>query len=109
MAYQSGRNILVAYKPEVTFGTLEDATSGKVFRPNTGGLNLTKEPIRSNENRRDGQMTRGRHGSRSVAGRPRARAWNSTPTPARPIATQPHPSIRSRNSHSPTIMLSRGL
>lgn len=69
MAYQSGRNILVAYKPEVTFGVLPDgATGSKVFRINTGGLNLTKEPIRSNENRRDGQITRGRHGSRSVTG-----------------------------------------
>ncbi|WP_100962630.1 phage tail tube protein [Bosea sp. FBZP-16] len=69
MAYQSGRNILVAYKPEVTFGLLPDGAAGaKVFRPNGGGLNLTKEPIRSNEIRRDGQMTRGRHGSRSVGG-----------------------------------------
>jgi hypothetical protein len=68
MAYQSGRNLLIAYKPEVTFGEAEDATAAKVFRPNSGGLNLAKEPIRSNENRRDGQITRGRHGSRSVAG-----------------------------------------
>lgn len=69
MAYQSGRNILVAYKPEVTFGVLPaGATGSKVFRPNSGGLNLSKEPIRSGENRRDGQISRGRHGSRSVAG-----------------------------------------
>lgn len=69
MAYQSGRNILVAYKPEVTFGELPDgATGSKVLRINSGGLNLTKEPIRSNENRRDGQISRGRHGSRSVSG-----------------------------------------
>lgn len=69
MAYQSGRNILVAYKPEVTFGILPDGAAGsKVFRPNGGGINLTKEPIQSNEIRRDGQMTRGRHGSRSVGG-----------------------------------------
>ena len=69
MAYQSGRNILVAYKPEASFGVLPDGTTGsKVFRPNSGGLNLTKEPIRSNEVRRDGQISRGRHGSRSVSG-----------------------------------------
>lgn len=69
MAYQSGRNILVAYKPEVTFGVLPDgATGSKVLRINSGGLNLAKEPIRSNENRRDGQITRGRHGSKSVTG-----------------------------------------
>ena len=49
-------------------GVAADDDTGKVFRPNTGSINLTKEPIRSNENRRDGQMTRGRHGSRSVAG-----------------------------------------
>ncbi|KFC73197.1 hypothetical protein FG93_01941 [Bosea sp. LC85] len=69
MVFQSGRNILVAYKPEVTFGVAEDGAAGaKVFRPNSGGLNLSKEPIRSNEIRRDGQVSRGRHGSRSVAG-----------------------------------------
>jgi hypothetical protein len=66
MTYQTGRNALVAYKVESAFGTLPGATSGKVFRPNSGALNLTKEPIQSNENRRDGQMTRGRHGSRTV-------------------------------------------
>ena len=69
MAYQTGRNLLVAYKAESTFGTSPDpASGGKVFRPNSGGLSLTKEPIRSNEVRRDGQITRGRHGSRSVSG-----------------------------------------
>lgn len=68
MVYQSGRQILVAYKEETTFGTLAGAASGKVFRPNNGNLSLTKEPIRTNEVRRDGMMTRGRHGSRSVAG-----------------------------------------
>ena len=68
MAYQTGRNAVVAFKPEVTFGTLPGASGAKVFRPNSGSLSLTKEPIRSNENRRDGQITRGRHGSRSVSG-----------------------------------------
>jgi hypothetical protein len=69
MAYQTGRNLLVAYKAESVFGTAPDPSSGgKVFRPNSGGLSLTKEPIRSNEVRRDGQITRGRHGSRSVSG-----------------------------------------
>ncbi len=68
MAYQTGRNILVAYKPEDTFGTLPGATDGKVFRPNSGGVNLAKATIQSNENRRDGMTTRGRHGSRSVSG-----------------------------------------
>lgn len=68
MTYQSGRNILVAFAPELTYGVAAADDTGKVFRPNTGSINLTKDPIRSNENRRDGQMSRGRHGSRSVAG-----------------------------------------
>lgn len=68
MAYQSGRNIRVAFKPESTFGVLPGATDAKVFRINSGGLNLTKEPITSNEIRSDGMSTRGRHGSRSVSG-----------------------------------------
>jgi hypothetical protein len=68
MAYQSGRQIEVAYAVETTYGTLPDATPAKVFRPNAGNLSLGIEPIRSNENRRDGMMTRGRHGTRSVTG-----------------------------------------
>jgi len=68
MPYQTGRNILVSFKPEAAFGTLPDRTGGKTFRANSGSLNLAKEPIRSGENRRDGQTTRGRHGSRSVTG-----------------------------------------
>jgi hypothetical protein len=68
MTYQSGRQIEVAYKTEDTYGELPGATSAKVFRPNNGNLALAIEPIRSNENRRDGMMTRGRHGSRSVTG-----------------------------------------
>lgn len=69
MGFQTGRNIAVSFAPETTYG--EPALPGaaaKNFRPNSGALSLTKEPIRSGENRRDGQMTRGRHGSRSVGG-----------------------------------------
>jgi hypothetical protein len=68
MPYQTGRNIAVAYAAESTFGTIAGAGTSKIFRPNSGSISLTKEAIRSNENRRDGQMTRGRHGSRSVGG-----------------------------------------
>lgn len=68
MAYQSGRNIRVAYKLESAFGVLPGATDAEVFRINSGGLNLAKEPINSNELRSDGMTTRGRHGSRSVTG-----------------------------------------
>ena len=68
MAYQSGRNIRVAYKEESAFGVLPGDTDAAVFRINSGGLTLAKEPINSNELRADGMTTRGRHGSRSVTG-----------------------------------------
>lgn len=69
MAYQTGRNLAVSYAPEVTFGLLPaGGAASKVFRPNSGAMSLSKEAIRSGENRRDGQQTRGRHGSKSVAG-----------------------------------------
>src|SRR5690554_4227918 len=66
--YQSGRNVLVSRKREVSFGVLPGATDAKVCRINSGGLTLAKEPINSNELRADGMTTRGRHGSRSVDG-----------------------------------------
>lgn len=69
MVYQSGRNIKVVTKLEPAFGVPDvTLTGGKVFRPNSGAMNLTKEPITSNENRSDGQISRGRHGSRNLAG-----------------------------------------
>lgn len=68
MAYQSGRNVAVNYKVESAFGELPGASGAKVFRPNSGQITLAKEPIRSNEIRRDGMSSRGRHGSRSVSG-----------------------------------------
>lgn len=66
--FQSARQVEVAYKQQTEIGTLPSASDASVFRINSGGLNLTKEPIQSNENRRDGMTTRGRHGSRSVSG-----------------------------------------
>lgn len=66
--YQTGRNITVLYKPEVTFGTAPSATGATVFRASSGGSSLSKQPINSNENRRDGMVTRGRHGQRIVQG-----------------------------------------
>lgn len=68
MAYQTGRQILVAYQEEDAFGEAATTAGAYVFRPNTGSLNLDKTPIQSNENRRDGMMTRGRHGMRNVQG-----------------------------------------
>lgn len=68
MAYQSGRNVAVTYKEETAFGILPGPTDAKQFRVNSGGISLAKEPIRSGEVRRDGQTSRGRHGSRSATG-----------------------------------------
>jgi len=68
MAYQSGRNIRVAFKAQPDRDALPGAADAKVFRINSGGLNLAKEPIQSGELRADGMSTRGRHGTRSVTG-----------------------------------------
>lgn len=68
MTYQSGRNIRAAYKQEVAYGVLPVAAGATILRLNSGGLNLTKEPINSGEVRADGMTTRGRHGTRSVTG-----------------------------------------
>jgi hypothetical protein len=66
----SGRNQLVAFKAQPTLGTPVSGAGATVFRYNNGtaGSNLQKAKIRSNESRSDGMSTRGRHGSRSVAG-----------------------------------------
>lgn len=66
--YQTGRKISVFYKAESTFNSLPGATGGSAFRANGGSISMTKASIDSNENRSDGMMTRGRHGSRSVSG-----------------------------------------
>ena len=68
MAFQSARQVEVIYKEQSVLGTPESGSGATGFRAHTGGLNLTKDPINSNENRRDGQRTRGRGGSRTVAG-----------------------------------------
>ena len=68
MAYQSGRDIAVAFKQEVAFGEKPATNGATFFRINSGGLSLTKGTIQSGENRRDGQTTRARHGAKSVSG-----------------------------------------
>lgn len=68
MVHQTGRQIEVAYKAETNYGELASPAGAKIFRPNTGNLSMSIEPIRSGENRRDGMMTRGRHGTRNVTG-----------------------------------------
>ena len=66
--HQTGHNIIVAYKVEVTFNTAVSGASGYQFRPNSGGLKLTRALIESKEIRSDGKTPMGRLGSKSVTG-----------------------------------------
>jgi hypothetical protein len=67
--YQTGRNILVAYKVETTFNTPPSAGSGFRFRPNaSSGLKLARAMIQPGEIRSDGQTSMARLGSKSVSG-----------------------------------------
>lgn len=70
MPYQSGSNIIVAGKVQSALGTPATGASGIGMRINRGsqGMRLSKSVIENNELRRDGQSTRGRHGSRMVSG-----------------------------------------
>lgn len=69
MADQTGRNVGVYFMAQPTLGTPVSGAGASVFRFNgSGGLALSKNKVRSNESRNDGQSTLGRHGSRSVAG-----------------------------------------
>jgi hypothetical protein len=69
MAFQTGRNVLVAYKAETTFNTPPSAGSGFRFRPNAGGgLKLSRAMIQPNEIRSDGMTSMGRYGSKAVTG-----------------------------------------
>jgi hypothetical protein len=67
---QSGSNVTVAYKVQSARGTPSSGGSGLGLRLARGspGLRLQKAIVPATELRRDGQSTRGRHGSRSVAG-----------------------------------------
>lgn len=69
MAYQSQSNGVVQFKPQVSKGTPVSGGSGFVLRIAGGpGAKITKNVYGSNEVRRDGQRTRGRHGLRRVSG-----------------------------------------
>jgi hypothetical protein len=69
MTNQTGRNLLVAFGLETTFGTPPAAGIGKRFRLNGGGgLNLGMAVINPGEIRSDGMTSMGRYGSRSVTG-----------------------------------------
>ncbi len=69
MAYQTGKNMVVAYKAETTLGVAVSGGSGLQFRPNaSGGLKLSRAVVNSNEIRSDGQASMGRLGSKTVTG-----------------------------------------
>lgn len=66
---QSENNVVVAYKPEGTFGVAAAGGAGaKRFRLNGGGLGLEMAQIASNELRSDMRSGATRNGSRSVNG-----------------------------------------
>lgn len=66
--YDQGQSCVVSFKEQSAKGTPASGASGTIIRVTpSGGLKLAKQIITSNESRRDGQKTRGRHGSRSGA------------------------------------------
>lgn len=68
MPISKGTAKVVAYKKEVTWGTLAGAASGKQLRRVTADFNLEKETYESGEIRTDRQTADFRHGVRSAAG-----------------------------------------
>lgn len=69
MTYQSQSNGYVAFKAQGAKGSIASGGSGFVLRIAGGpGAKITKNVYGSNEVRRDGQRSRGRHGLRKVAG-----------------------------------------
>lgn len=69
MAHQTGKNIRVSYKVEVSTGVAVTGTGSQQFRTNGGsGLQFSRATITPNEVRSDGKMTMGRLGSISVSG-----------------------------------------
>lgn len=68
MPYQSGKNVVAAFKEQVALGTRATGAAGRGIRSRSaGGLNLTAAAIRSGEVRRDGMTTLGRLGSQFAA------------------------------------------
>ncbi|MEJ0015720.1 MAG: phage tail tube protein [Acetobacteraceae bacterium] len=69
MTYQSQSNGYVAYKVQSGLGTQATGSGGTILRTAGGqGGRLTKAATESNEARRDGMRTRGRHGTQKTAG-----------------------------------------
>ena len=69
MAFQGGKDMVVAFKVEGTFNTAPGSGSAEQLRLKASpGLSLVKQLINSEEVRSDGQTTIARHGSRNVTG-----------------------------------------
>jgi hypothetical protein len=66
--YQTGSNVLVAYKKQAGRGVPASGAGANVLRIAGGnGIKLAKAAIASNEVRSDGMSTRGRHGTQQVS------------------------------------------
>jgi hypothetical protein len=69
MVYQSVWNSYVAYKIQSALNSQSSGGSAKILRTTGGtGGKLTKASYGSNEQRRDGMRTRGRHGAKRTTG-----------------------------------------
>lgn len=69
MGYQSNSNGYAAYKIHTALGSQASGAGGTVLRQSGGnGGSLSKAATESNEVRRDGMRTRGRHGTQKTAG-----------------------------------------
>ncbi|CAL77415.1 hypothetical protein BRADO3638 [Bradyrhizobium sp. ORS 278] len=67
MPYQSNFNALIAYKAQTGLGTAASGAGANQLRLSGGqGAKLSKAAIVSNELRKDGMSTRGRHGTQGV-------------------------------------------
>lgn len=73
MAYQTQSNIITSYKVQSALGSQSSGSGGTVLRMEGGaGAQLTKAATESNEVRRDGMRSLGRHGTQKTTG-----AWSA--------------------------------
>jgi|GEM_PF-958455 len=69
MVYQSQSNGYCAYKFQSGLGTQASGSGAKIFRTTGGaGGKFSKNAVASNEVRRDGMRSRGRHGTQKTSG-----------------------------------------
>lgn len=69
MTYQSATNAWIAYKVQSALGSAASGSGGTILRTTGGSAGLmTKAAYESQEVRRDGMSTRGRHGTRKTTG-----------------------------------------